>query len=137
MGLEEWASEDLRRKGHQKLSVRRLYKFALTDDVGTPYFQRGLSHDGGSNEMSFSSAELRGIRHAAIGDRLEAAWLIQSAWDFVQVRSLPLLGLTSQKVSYTSVIARGERVAPSGHGVDSRRWRQCGSWLFLRQWRQP
>jgi hypothetical protein len=55
VGLEDWAAEDLRRKGQQKLSMMWLYKFALTDDLGTPYFQMGSGHSGRPHEMTGES----------------------------------------------------------------------------------
>ena len=52
VGLEDWAAEDLRQKGRQKLSMMRLYKFGLTDDVGSPYMPMGQSHGGRPHEMT-------------------------------------------------------------------------------------
>ena len=52
VGLEDWAAEDLRQKGLQKLSMMRLYKFGLTDDVGTSYMQTGSRHGGGPSGMT-------------------------------------------------------------------------------------
>ncbi len=37
IGLEEWAAEDLRRKGRDELEISRLYWFGLRDDLGTSY----------------------------------------------------------------------------------------------------
>jgi hypothetical protein len=47
--LEEWAADDLRRKGYHQLEMMRLYKFDLRDDLGTSYIQMGSSHGGGPN----------------------------------------------------------------------------------------
>ena len=58
VGLEDWAADDLRMKAHQMLRMRRLYRFELTDDVGTDYVQRGLHHGGGAGVMS-GEAEFR------------------------------------------------------------------------------
>jgi len=58
VGLEDWARDDLRMKAHQMLRMRRLYRFVLTDDVGTDYVQRGLHHGGGGGVMS-GDAEFR------------------------------------------------------------------------------
>ena len=53
IGLEDWAAEDLRRKGRQKLSMMRLYRsFDLTDDLGTAYTPKGSSSGGGNHEMT-------------------------------------------------------------------------------------
>jgi hypothetical protein len=51
-GLEDWAAEDLRRKGLQELRIRRLYKFGLTDDLDTSYISIGFGHSGGPGEMA-------------------------------------------------------------------------------------
>ena len=48
VGLEDWAAEELRRKGHQKLSMMRLYHFGLSDDLGTNYVPLGLRHGSSS-----------------------------------------------------------------------------------------
>jgi hypothetical protein len=52
VGLEEWAAEELRQKGHQRLAMMRLYSFGLADDLNTPYIQMGSNHGGGGNEMA-------------------------------------------------------------------------------------
>ena len=52
IGLEEWAAEDLRQKGHQKLGMMRLYRFGLTDDLGTSYVPMGSRHGGGPSGMT-------------------------------------------------------------------------------------
>jgi hypothetical protein len=51
IGLEEWAAEDLRRKGRQELGMMRIYRFGLRDDLGTSYVQMGSSHGGGPGAM--------------------------------------------------------------------------------------
>lgn len=58
IGLEEWAAEDLRQKGLQKLGMLRLYRFGLTDDVGTSYVPMGSRHGGGPTGMA-GEAEFR------------------------------------------------------------------------------
>ncbi len=41
-GLGEWAADDLRTEGRQKLSMMRLYrKSGLTDDLGSAYLPTG------------------------------------------------------------------------------------------------
>jgi hypothetical protein len=57
-GLEDWAAVDLRNKAEHKLRMRRLYRFNLTDDVGTKYFPQGHRHGGGPGVMS-GEAEFR------------------------------------------------------------------------------
>ena len=52
VGLEEWAAAELRDKGRQKLRMMRLYKFGLTDDLGTPYFPMGSGNGGRPHEIS-------------------------------------------------------------------------------------
>lgn len=54
IGLEEWAAQDLRQKGHQKLAMMRLYKFGLRDDLCTSYAQLllGSSHGGNERRMT-------------------------------------------------------------------------------------
>jgi hypothetical protein len=52
IGLEYWAAEDLRQKGHQQLAMMRLYKFGLRDDLGTSYLQMGSRHGGGPSGMT-------------------------------------------------------------------------------------
>ena len=52
VGLEDWATEDLRRKGQQQLRMLRLYKFGLTDDLGTLYSSMGSGHSGRPHEMT-------------------------------------------------------------------------------------
>ncbi len=52
IGLEEWAAEDLRKKGHQQLAMTRLYRFGLTDDLGTSYVPMGSRHGGSPGEMT-------------------------------------------------------------------------------------
>jgi hypothetical protein len=52
-GLEDWAADDLRTKGRQKLTMMRLYRrFDLTDDLGTTSTPKGSSHGGGGGEMA-------------------------------------------------------------------------------------
>jgi hypothetical protein len=51
-GTEEWASVELRRKAHERLRMRRLYRFTLTDDVGTQYVNSGGGSSGRPNEMT-------------------------------------------------------------------------------------
>jgi hypothetical protein len=51
-GLEDWAAEELRRKAEQQMAMRRLYKFSLSDDVGTNYVQEGSSAGGGASERT-------------------------------------------------------------------------------------
>jgi hypothetical protein len=58
IGLEEWAADDLRMKGHEMLRRMRLYRFELTDDVGTDYVQRGQRH-GGAGGVTSGEAEFR------------------------------------------------------------------------------
>jgi hypothetical protein len=50
-GLEDWAAEDLRRKGREELAMMRIYRFGLRDDLGTSYVQMGSSHGGGPGGM--------------------------------------------------------------------------------------
>jgi len=57
-GLEDWAADDLRRKGEHKFRTMRLYRFDLADDVGTEHLQHGRSHGGGGGVMS-GEAEFR------------------------------------------------------------------------------
>jgi hypothetical protein len=52
IGLEEWAAEDLRKKGNQTLAMTRLYKFELRDDLGTTYLPMGSRLGGGPNGMT-------------------------------------------------------------------------------------
>ena len=52
IGLEEWAADDLRKKGLQTLTMTRLYKFDLRDDLGTAYMRMGSRHGGGLNGMT-------------------------------------------------------------------------------------
>lgn len=52
LGLEEWAAEELRRKGQQRLRMMRLYKFDLTDDLGTRYFPIGSGRSGRVHEVT-------------------------------------------------------------------------------------
>jgi hypothetical protein len=52
IGLEEWAAEDLRKKGLQTLAMTRLYEFELRDDLGTAYVRMGSRHGGGPNGMT-------------------------------------------------------------------------------------
>jgi hypothetical protein len=52
VGLEDWAVEDLRRKGLEKLGMMRLYRFGLTDDVGTSYVPMGSRHGGGPSGIT-------------------------------------------------------------------------------------
>ena len=51
-GLEDWAAAELRRKAEQRMTLRRLYRFSLSDDVGTDYLQEGSSGGGGANEWT-------------------------------------------------------------------------------------
>ncbi len=59
VGLEDWAAKDLRWKGHAKLKMTRLYRFGLTDDLGTSYVQMGMRHGSGTygttGEVEFSA----------------------------------------------------------------------------------
>ena len=59
VGLEDWAAKDLRWKGHAKLRMTRLYRFGLTDDLGTPYTQIGMRHGSGdygtTGEVEFTA----------------------------------------------------------------------------------
>lgn len=52
VGLEDWASEELRRNGQQQLRMRRLYRFGLADDLGTSYVSTGSGHSGHGHEMT-------------------------------------------------------------------------------------
>jgi hypothetical protein len=52
IGLEEWAAEDLRRKGCEELGMIRLYRFGLRDDLGTSYVLMGSHHGGGPSGMT-------------------------------------------------------------------------------------
>jgi hypothetical protein len=51
-GLEDWAKKELRRKDQQNLKRMRLYKFGLTDDIGTAYISTTSGRHGGPGEMS-------------------------------------------------------------------------------------
>ncbi len=51
-GVEDWAAAELRRKAGLGMRMRRLYRFGLADDVGTPYFQRGQRSGGGGGVMT-------------------------------------------------------------------------------------
>jgi hypothetical protein len=51
-GLEDLATEELRRKAEDQMRMWRLYQFGLADDVGTRYFPQGSSRGGGDNEMT-------------------------------------------------------------------------------------
>jgi len=59
-GLEDWAADELRRKGEQTFRSMRLYRFNLADDVGTEYFPRGGGNGGRrgviSGEVEFRPA---------------------------------------------------------------------------------
>ena len=52
IGLEEWAADELRKKGDQKLAMMRLYKFGLEDDFGTLYVPMGSRHGGAPGGMT-------------------------------------------------------------------------------------
>jgi hypothetical protein len=52
VGLEDWAAAELRDTGRQKLRMMRLYKFGLTDDLGTRFVPKGSGHGGRPHEMS-------------------------------------------------------------------------------------
>jgi hypothetical protein len=73
VGLEDWATEDVRRKGQQKLRMMRLYKFGLTDDLGTSYNSMGSGHGGRPHEMT-GEATLQPAPPAAASP-LALSWL--------------------------------------------------------------
>jgi len=73
IGLEDWAADDLRSKAQQMLRMVRLYRFELTDDVGTDYVQRGINHGGGRGVMS-GEAEFRPAPPAT-ASTLAFSWL--------------------------------------------------------------
>jgi hypothetical protein len=52
IGLEEWAAQDLRKKGHETLAMMRLYKFGLQDDLGTSYVELGVGYGGNESDMT-------------------------------------------------------------------------------------
>ncbi len=51
-GTDDWAAEELQTKGKQRLHVRRLFRFQLSDDVGTEYMSSGASSGGGGGETT-------------------------------------------------------------------------------------
>lgn len=51
-GLEEWATDELRRKAAQRMTMRRLHQFSLGDDVGTGYLPSGSGSGGRPGEMA-------------------------------------------------------------------------------------
>jgi hypothetical protein len=40
------------KKGHQQLAMTRLYRFGLTNDLGTSYVPMGSRHGGNPDEMT-------------------------------------------------------------------------------------
>jgi hypothetical protein len=72
VGLEDWAAEDLRRKGHEELLWMRLYRFALNDDVGTPYISQGPNFRGND---SGASGEVRFQAPPSEASQLTFTWL--------------------------------------------------------------
>jgi hypothetical protein len=73
VGLEDWVSEDLRTKGRRRLSMMRLYKFTLGDDLGTPYFPKGMSHGGGPDDMDGQARFMPAV--PATASLLTFSWL--------------------------------------------------------------
>ena len=57
-GTEDWAAAELTKKAHQRLRTLRLYRFSVSDDVGTQYVHCSASAHGVPNgwtgEVSFS-----------------------------------------------------------------------------------
>jgi hypothetical protein len=51
-GTEEWAADELRKKAERGLHSLRLYRFGLTDDVGTLYDPTGGSSGGRTGETT-------------------------------------------------------------------------------------
>lgn len=51
-GTDDWAAEELQRKGKQRLQMMRLFEFELSDDLGTEYMSSGASGGGGGGERS-------------------------------------------------------------------------------------
>lgn len=73
-GLEDWAVEDLRAKGRQRLRTMRLYRrFVLTDDLGTAYMPNGSSSGGGNHEMTGEARFQPGVPSTA--SVLTLSWL--------------------------------------------------------------
>jgi hypothetical protein len=73
-GLEDWAVDDLRAKGRQRLRTMRLYRrFVLTDDVGTAYMTKGSSSGGGNHEMTGEARFQPGVPPTA--SVLTLSWL--------------------------------------------------------------
>ena len=74
VGLEDWAADDLRTKGRQRLSMMRLYRsFDLTDDLGTTYMPKGSSSGGGNHEMTGEARFQPGVPSTA--STLTLSWL--------------------------------------------------------------
>ena len=66
VGLEDWASEELRSKGRRSLIMMRLFRgFSLTDDLGTSYMPKGQSHGGQPGERSGQSRFLPAVPSSA------------------------------------------------------------------------
>ena len=51
-GTQDWAAEHLQKKGREGLRMMRLYRFELSDDLGTPYTHSGGGSGGRPGEMS-------------------------------------------------------------------------------------
>jgi hypothetical protein len=51
-GTQDWAAEHLQNKGRTGLRMTRLYRFELSDDVGSPYMHSGGGHRGRPGEMT-------------------------------------------------------------------------------------
>jgi hypothetical protein len=72
-GIDEWAQQELRRKAESLLRMRRLFLFALQDDVGTEYLHRGGGSHGGPGGTT-DEAEFVPIPPPS-ATRLELTWL--------------------------------------------------------------
>ena len=72
-GLEDWATQELRRKAEQRLRMMRLYTFVLSDDIGTGYVMKRGGHGGGSNGMTGDASFQPAPPSAA--SELEFTWL--------------------------------------------------------------
>ncbi len=72
-GVDEWAQQELQRKAERLLRMRRLFRFALQDDLGTEYLHRGGGSHGGSGGTT-GEAEFVPIPPPN-ATRLELSWL--------------------------------------------------------------